>query len=83
MELLLDAGQCGTLRGLRDEEPDLGAVQLPEEVDGAPAPSTKSTEQTPEQHAALLLLRRRLAGRMVRPTPARSDTPPRGFTPPC
>lgn len=68
MELLLDPGAGGTLRGLRDEEPDVGAVHLPEGV------TPPAAEQTPEQHAALLLLRRRLAARMI--------LPPRGFTGP-
>lgn len=81
MGLLLDAGTGGTLRGLRDQESDVGAVHIPEtvatedtETPPAPAARPAGTEQTPEEHAARLLLRRRLSGRLMRP--------PRGFTPP-
>lgn len=81
MGLLLDAGTGGALRGLRDQEPDVGTVHLPEAVatedtedTETPAARPAGTEQTPEEHAARLLLRRRLSGRLMRP--------PRGFTEP-
>ena len=83
MELLLDPGERGALRGLRTEGPDVGAVHLPEGVTPLATEDTESTEQTPQEHAARLLARRRrLMGRMVRPAPAQSGTPPRGFTGP-
>ena len=54
----------------------MGAVHLPETMTAEATESTENTEKdsvVPDS-AALLILRRRLMGRMVRP--------PRGFAPP-
>ena len=62
----------------------MGAVHLPETMTAEATESTENTEKdsvVPDS-AALLILRRRLMGRMVRPAPAQSGTPPRGFTGP-
>lgn len=77
MELLLDAGTGGTLRGLRDEESDVGAVHLPE---GVTPPATEDNENTEAAGAraameALLARRRQLAARMI--YPARGHGRPR------
>lgn len=71
MGLLLDAGTGGALRGLRDTEPDVGAVQLPEAVE-LPA----GQEDTEDDRAQMLVLRRQMLERTNRP--ARSSPPPRG-----
>lgn len=79
MELLLDPGAGGTLRGLRDEESGVGAVHLPE---GVTPPATGDTENAeaagefvePAARAAmeaLLARRRQLEARMIRPARGR------------
>ena len=73
MELLLDTGEGGTLRGLCSEGGDVGTIRLPE---GVTSPATEVTENTETggelagaraDAEALLTLRRRLLGRTVRP----------------
>lgn len=69
MELLLDPGAGGTLRGLRDEESDVGAVHLPE---GVTVPATENTEAAARAAMEALLARRRqLAARMIYPARGR------------
>lgn len=66
MELLLDPGASGTLRGLREPEPDLGTVHLPEVV--ASGGETRGDEAA--WHAAEVLLAqrlRRIVARMIGP----------------
>lgn len=83
MELLLDVGTGGTLRGLRTEEPDVGAVHLPESVTPPATEDTENTEAAGElvepgaraAMEALLARRRQLTARMI--YPARGHGRPR------
>lgn len=73
MGLLLDVGTGGALRGLSEQERDVGTVHLPEDV--IPAEDSEAANAARAAMEALCTRRRQLAARMVRP--ARGGRGPR------
>ena len=77
MELLLDAGEGGTLRGLCGEGGDVGTVCVPEGLTVAPIADASDAVRNDEAAERVKFLARRLALMGRTAAPARGHVGPR------